>query len=224
MDGAVLGRAVPEIGLVAAPVVAGHGARRHVHEPAVQAVDRGIRHFVGSEIPGEVPGGDGRLDERGVVVPGQRFDLVATEPPVEQARAVDLAVEESLYGGAARGLDTPDSGHEERHIVLARPRLLRFPLRHRPRLVPGPAFDGELVESDAAHFRIECGGDKVPARSEHRDAGGEHLDFASSIPQPQAETAVLIDQQAVTRAAGCGPLRYDPLDALPGGGRVNPGL
>ena len=147
MDAAVLFRTTPEIGFVAAPVVAGHGARRHICEPAVQAVRRSVGQLGGSKIAGKVPGRDGCLAERRIDIPRERLEFLGRERPAEQAGSVDFSVEVSLHRMRTGRVHASDGGHEQRHLVLAYSRHFGDLFRHRSRLVSWPAVDWQLCEA-----------------------------------------------------------------------------
>ena len=210
--------------LISAPVQLwpGHGARRLVDGPAVQAVAVNVLDLLAGDIAGQIPRADGGSAQvfrhRGA---GEGDELVATECPVRQARPVDAPVEMTAGGHAVRLVPGfVPAGEQERTRSRGRHQVRRSRQVHHVFRRENVVVQGLLIEHQAPGRGIERGRHQVPA------IGGEGLarrrlaDTATSVAQAQLQAAMGIDAQQETATLAFRPASHDRLRPAIGQGGI----
>ena len=149
VDGAVLPRRPAPVHLAAVPVVAGDGALRRVHRPAMELVGRAVGDAVGGDLGGEVP----ETDRLPITRDPGPVDLAVEMPHRPEPAVLDRSAGGAEEEGARRRRRRHGDGRGNGRRPLEAGRVVgerRLAERHRPRgkvhrrkdVIPAPGGEG----------------------------------------------------------------------------------
>ena len=197
-----------------------HPAGRQVDGLAVRPAPRDVRHRLRGDIAGEVPRRRHCALQcarhRSLL---ERLDLDATQDPVRQARAVELAIEVSAAHNAPLDGSLVVGGHDQRRVVLGDRLERRLLLDGRGGVDRGVLHERLLIEADLPARRIVARRDHVPLARDECLPTADGLRLTRPIAQQQGRRPQLVDDQGEAALGALRPLADQRLPPLLGRGR-----
>ena len=190
VDGAVLLRRVAPAHLAPRPVGPHHGARREVHQLAVEPVRSHVDRAGARRVPGEVPERDQVAARRAA----RLRELRRLERSVVDRRALDLPVVVAGHWRAA------ESGHQERRAAVEGGCAIEDRGGDARVVRPDARREGRLADGQRARGRVVGRPHAVPGSRQEGLPDVHRVDPAPAVPH-QRTGAARVDEQREAGAA-----------------------